>query len=105
MFFATFFEQPASTPLDKIIVRRKGGRPFLNEQNVFWYHRSDLRWASTFAPWRFRYIGGWGHPAGQMMVAFTRLGDEEGPRPKATPAVKRPFVRARRWAARRLDPD
>jgi SAM-dependent methyltransferase len=118
-FFATFFEQPASMPFDKIIVRHEGGRPFLNEQNVFWYHRSDLQWASTFGPWRFRYIGGWGHPAGQMMVAFTRLPDEEVTRPKAALAegtrsraaaelrykqMKRLVVRARRWAARRLDP-
>jgi SAM-dependent methyltransferase len=72
-FYATFFEEPPSTPLDAIKVRRKGGRPFLSEQNVFWYYREDLRWAAGFGPWHFRYIGHWGHPAGQMMVEFTRM--------------------------------
>jgi SAM-dependent methyltransferase len=105
-FFATFNEQPASTPIDKIIVRHEGGRPYLTEQNVFWFYRSDLQWASTFGPWRFRYIGDWGHPRRQMMVAFTRLSDEEAARVKAASAKgTRPFVvRLRRDVPGPLEP-
>ncbi len=118
-FYVTFNEQPTSTPLDKIVVRRKGGRPFLTEQNLFWYYRGDLRWAASFAPWQFRYLGDWGHPSGQMMVELTRVsGTARHPRP-GNPALagsmrdalgprvaqaKRLTRRGRRWAANRIDP-
>lgn len=97
-FFATFFEQPKSMPLDRIIVRREGGRPFLTEQNLFWYYRSDLQWAASSGPWEFRYIGNWGHPAGQKMVQFVR--QDTSPEP---PAGQRPTAdRARAFVARGL---
>jgi SAM-dependent methyltransferase len=71
-FYATFFEEPARTPLDEIRIRSEGGRPYLSEQNLFWYYRQDMAWAAGFGPWNFRYIGDWGHPRRQMMVEFTR---------------------------------
>jgi SAM-dependent methyltransferase len=76
-FYASFFEQPLSTPFDHIWQRVDGGRAYLNEQNVFWYHRRDMRWASRFGPWRFKYIGAWGSQHDQMMVSYTRLSDDE----------------------------
>ena len=39
-FYATFYERPRSTPVDKIFIRGKGGRPNLGEQNVYWYYRT-----------------------------------------------------------------
>ncbi len=102
-FYATFFEQPPSTPLDRIIIRREGGRPHLTEQNLYWYYASDLEWAAGFAPWTFRYIGAWGHPAGQRMVEFTRL-PAPGPGPTARLDRARTFLaRGMRAAARRVD--
>lgn len=113
-FYATFFEQPESVPIDKIVIRRKGGRPFLNEQDIFWYHRSDMEWVATFGPWRARYIGDWQHPAGQMMMEYTRV-EDRSPRPAATRSGSRNLPlrdqarslveQARRWAARRIEPD
>jgi SAM-dependent methyltransferase len=109
-FFATFFEQPTSTPIDRIVYRRKGGRPLLNEANVYWYYRKDLAWAASYSPWRMRYIGDWGHPAGQRMVEFTRLADappagsEGGARQLPTVVRTRTFVaRGLRSVARRVD--
>ena len=72
-FYVTFNEEPASRPVDTIIPGRT--KPRMTERNVFWYYREDLRWASTIAPWQFRYIGDWSHPHGQMMVELTRLED------------------------------
>jgi SAM-dependent methyltransferase len=72
-FFATFFEAPAEFRLDRVLDRKKPNkRDKFTERNPFWYWPSDLAWAATFAPWRFRYIGDWGHPKNQKMVEFVR---------------------------------
>jgi SAM-dependent methyltransferase len=103
-FYATFFEQAQSAPLDKIVRKQEGGRPLFSEQNVYWYYRDDLKWAADYSPWRFRYIGNWGHPVGQRMVEYTRLA---GPSRSSDPAFvtrARTFlVRGLRSAARRID--
>src|SRR4051812_7497301 len=115
-FYATFYEQPARTPLDKL---KPGGRYMFTERNPYWYYRSDMKWAATIGPWSFRYIGNWDHPNGQMMVEFTRLSDAEwaarsgkGKAPAVTGgapltaaqqravAAKRFVRRGRRWVAR-----
>lgn len=67
-FFVTFFEQAADFPVDGIPKRGQ-----YTERNVFWYYRDDIRWASSFSPWSFRYIGDWGHPRNQRMIELTRL--------------------------------
>lgn len=66
-FYATFNERPKAFPIDGT----KGKR--YTERNVFWQYREDLRWAGSFAPWEFSYIGDWGHTRGQRMVCYTRL--------------------------------
>lgn len=76
IFFVTFNEQRPSVPVDKIITTKK--RKY-TERNVYWYYRSDIRWAASIAPWEYRYIGKWGHPGGQRMIAFTRLSDDAAP--------------------------
>lgn len=68
-FFATFNEQPKDFPLDGIT---DTPRPRFSERNVYWNYRADMRWASSFGPWTFKYLGAWGHPGGQRMVEFTR---------------------------------
>lgn len=75
-FFATFFERKADFPLDKVTTTRKG-KGYFTEKNLYWYYRRDLRWASTFGPWKFNYIGDWGHPANQKMIEFVKLTDDE----------------------------
>lgn len=132
VFYATFFERANKTPVDHIfgVDRRK---PLFTEQNVFWYYRPDLRWAASFSPWKFEYIGDWGHPAGQKMVKYTRLSEEAWAEAKAKPArqarkkspranaaTSQPSAReasrlgqktrrvlrgGRQWAARRIDPN
>lgn len=59
-FYVTFNEQPRSTPVDHVVATR---RPKYTERNVYWYYRSDIRWAARCAPWEYRYIGKWGTPA------------------------------------------
>jgi SAM-dependent methyltransferase len=110
-FYVTFYEQGPNTPLDKL---KPGGRHMFTERNPYWYYRSDLKWVARVAPWKFRYIGDWGHPNKQMMVEFTRLTDAEWAATKAPPAAtpkassfsasaKKLVRRGRRWAARHLD--
>lgn len=67
--FATFYERPPSFPVDGQHRKQFG------ERNAFWYYRRDLRWASRFGRWKYRYIGNWGHPRGQRMIELTRLND------------------------------
>jgi SAM-dependent methyltransferase len=97
-FFATFFERAADTPVDRIFAADKP-KPFFTEQNVYWYYRSDLRWAARLGRWKAVYIGDWGHPAHQKMMQFIRLPDEEPSQPSRTL-----IGRGRRWAARKLEP-
>jgi SAM-dependent methyltransferase len=68
-FFVTFNEMRRSFPVDGVKGKSYG------ERNVYWYYRKDLRWAASFSPWDFRYIGDWGHPRGQRMVELTRRED------------------------------
>jgi SAM-dependent methyltransferase len=100
-FYATFFEHAADYPLDAIDMARKAK---MTERNVFWYYRGDLRWASRWGPWRFRYIGGWGHPRGQKMVEFTRLADPPPADGSRRSRLEAQIRRGRRWMARRIDP-
>jgi SAM-dependent methyltransferase len=71
-FFATIFEAPADFPLDGVLYEGRRRRSKYSERNDFWYWPSDLEWAASFSPWRFRYIGDWGHPRSQMMAEFVR---------------------------------
>lgn len=66
-FFVTFNEQAEDFPVDGIPKRGQ-----YTERNVFWYYREDIRWAASFSPWSFRYIGDWDHPRGQRMIELTR---------------------------------
>ena len=123
-FYATFFERPKGTPVDYVVPSNRG-KPFFTEKNVFLYFESDLKWAASFGPWEYRYIGDWGHPANQKMVQFVRLTDAEVVKraqaaeaapeercsqgrsiraPTTSRELKRVIKRGRRWAARKLDP-
>lgn len=126
-FFATFFERPQGSPIDHVSPS-KAGKPFFTEKNVFWYFRGDLRWAASFGPWEYRYIGDWGHPANQKMAQFVRLAEDQVRERKERAAAKKATAparastssasagttfgedvaklvrRARRGVARRIDP-
>ena len=104
VFYATFFVRSPSTPVDAVVPSKRG-KPFFNEKNVFWHYSGDLEWAAGFSPWRYTYVGDWGHPANQKMATFERVAER-------TPAVRRrpsatlrtTVRRGRRWLARHLDP-
>ena len=72
-FYTSFFEAPADFPLDGVLhgdVSNKRNK--YTERNLFWHWPGDLEWASSFGPWKFRYIGDWNHPREQMIAEFTR---------------------------------
>jgi SAM-dependent methyltransferase len=70
-FFATFYEGEPGRPMDAII-HGPGHKGMFQERNTFWYYRTDLVWIADPAVWTARYIGDWGHPAGQVMMEYTR---------------------------------
>lgn len=102
-FYATFFEERAAQELDFMRESKRAKQRF-SERNVYWYYRADLAWAASFSPWKVRYIGDWGHPAGQRMMEFTRttapLARPDGPKS----SVQQFVTRGRRWAARHIAP-
>lgn len=77
--FVTFFEGPEGAPIDKMLTKPRR----FHERNPYWYTRSDMRWVARDEPWKMRYIGDWGHPAGQRMLEYTRLTEEESAAKKA----------------------
>ncbi|KRF23266.1 class I SAM-dependent methyltransferase [Phycicoccus sp. Soil803] len=72
-FYASYFRQPPETPYDHVYTLREGGRSYLNETNIFWYHSADLEWAGTFGGWDFTFAGDYGSKQGQEMGVFTKL--------------------------------
>jgi SAM-dependent methyltransferase len=71
-FYASFFRPPKDFPLDGVLHADSKLRDKFTEKNVYWYWPHDLRWASRFSAWEYRYIGKWGHPRRQKLVEFTR---------------------------------
>ena len=96
-FFATYFEAPKGHPLDEPL---NDGRRW-TERNAFFYYRRDLKWAARSAGCELRYIGDWGHPAGQRMVEFRRPARTAGRRP-APRHAPRLIDRAKRSLRRAL---
>jgi SAM-dependent methyltransferase len=75
VFYASYVDQPESTPIDHIFQKGKGGRTYFYEKNVFWYHLSDMEWAADDDEWSVRFVGDYGSAQQQLMVAYTRLSD------------------------------
>lgn len=102
-FFLTFNVARPGFPLDGVM-KPNSKSPKYGERNIYWYYRSDMRWAASFAPWDFKFVGEWGHPRGQRMIILTRRPDGAAPvaaRPPAAGTARRGRQVARR-AARRL---
>jgi len=75
-FFASYFEVPSDKPIDYHYKKWEGGRTYFYEKNVYWYHRSDLEWVAG-DQWTTRYLGPYGSSHDQVMMAYTRVSDEE----------------------------
>ncbi len=71
VLYATFFELPADLPATTALTHGEGGIVTSGHQDPYHYRREDLALAGK-GTWRVRHIGEWGHPRGQMMMAFER---------------------------------
>lgn len=72
-FFCTFFEVADDVPYDRPFTQPgKKGSPTRSTRDPYHYYRYEMEWASTIAPWDFRYIGDWNHPRGQRMLELRR---------------------------------
>lgn len=70
--FATFFERPASQLAREDIRHQPGDKTSHDITNPYHYTIADLRHAAAELPLDVSYIGDWGHPRAQQMIAFRR---------------------------------
>lgn len=72
-FYATFFEVPEGTPLDRPVEQRRVTT--YSYRDPFHYSVADMTWAGASAggAWQPRHLGDWGHPRGQQMMEYTRI--------------------------------
>lgn len=73
MFYATFFSLPDGVPGIDGHAQGEGGVVTFGHQDPYHYRVDDIVQAAVVAPWRAQYIGTWGHPRSQVMMAFERL--------------------------------
>jgi SAM-dependent methyltransferase len=82
MFFATFFEN-LGPRLSREPTMIQAPGPSAGQQlvifttmdaNPFHYDRDVFRWMCEGSQLTFRYIGDWGHPRSQKMLAFVKAG-------------------------------
>jgi cyclopropane fatty-acyl-phospholipid synthase-like methyltransferase len=78
IFYATTFECPEDRPTNEPIVH--GEITTYPDRDPYHYRPSDLEHAARGLPFRVRRIGHWGHPRGQFMTAFVKVGGETGTR-------------------------
>ena len=71
LFYATIFEAPEDFAAP---ARHRGGVVSYPDANPYHYRVSDIRELAAALPWRFEYIGDWGHPRGQKMLQFIKRG-------------------------------
>lgn len=73
-FFATFFEVPPAHPVVEPYTHDPGGITTHLDQNPYHYRAEELIWCARDLPLSLRSWGVWGHPRGQRMICFERLG-------------------------------
>lgn len=74
-FYATFFENPKGKfNLDPILHPRSDGPPFASyfDNDCYHYDFETFRWICKGTRLHVEYIGDWGHPRDQKMLAFIK---------------------------------
>lgn len=70
-FFATAFIAPESSAWADDALQTDAVRTYATE-DPYHYRIADFEYCVLGLPWRFEFIGEWGHPRGQQMLKFTR---------------------------------
>ncbi len=73
VFFATAFIVPDATDWTADAVHASGVRTHPDE-DPYHYRIADFAYCVSALPWQLECIGDWGHPRGQQMLKFTRMG-------------------------------
>jgi hypothetical protein len=73
-FFATFFELGDQAKRHEPQVHQPGGMTSYGNRSFYHYRLKDFAKAIEGLPWSLDYLGEWGHPRGQRMLRFNRLG-------------------------------
>lgn len=71
-FFATFFELPRTASPSLPFTHDPGEIVTYDTRDPYHYKLADFFYAASGLPWQIRYIGGWEHPRGQLMLEFVR---------------------------------
>lgn len=69
-FYATFFERPENHPLNQSAIHPPEHVETFSARDPYHYALSDFEFLTHGLPWGIETIGEWGHPRGQMMIAF-----------------------------------
>lgn len=78
-FYATFFELPARVASHVDVQQQPGDIITHGDADPYHYRIDDFAHAIDGLPWRLDLLGDIGHPRGQKMVIFTKVGDEIPP--------------------------
>lgn len=70
--YVSFFELPSDASFAEEYRNPQGNRTF-GHQDPYHYWREDMVYMAQGTSWRPSYIGDWGHPRGQMMMAYERV--------------------------------
>ena len=73
VFHASFFPRPRDQALG-IPITHPGGTRTFGWRDPYHYSTDDFVYAIRNLPWQLEYVGDWGHPRGQEMLRFTKLG-------------------------------
>lgn len=71
-FFATFFELRRTASPSLPFTHDPGEIVTYDTRDPYHYKLADFFYAASGLPWQIRYIGGWEHPRGQLMLEFVR---------------------------------
>jgi len=74
-FFATIFENPAGKRNLTDIEQFEGGLTHF-DRDVYHYDLGTFEWICAGTSLRVEYLGDWGHPHNQKMLAFRKAADE-----------------------------
>lgn len=70
--YASIIEAPEPHPYEAPFNGERSGVTSYSYKDPYHHKVTELAWLASRAPWKFDYLGGWGHPRGASMLLFTR---------------------------------
>ncbi len=74
VFFATVFECGSNHETWKPLSHQPGNITTYGSKDPYHYFVDDFEHICKYLPWKFEYVGNFGHPRNQMMLKFSYIG-------------------------------